>query len=212
MKDTHGSVKPDRQPCEKTSLSISKRILRKKFLSELREISREEVYSVSKKICSQLDNFPQLYSTSHIAMYASIGNEIDLHELAVKAMKKGMHIYYPRFNQKISEYELVLIHNENEDLITGHMGIPEPKTNDLVVDDYVKHNELLWLVPGVAFDKKGHRLGRGRGYYDRLLRGARGVKIGIAYAWQIIKHVPADSSDATMNYLLSEKCLFNCQN
>jgi 5-formyltetrahydrofolate cyclo-ligase len=61
----------------------------------------------------------------------------------------------------------------------------------------------LILVPGVAFDWHGRRLGRGKGFYDRLLAGVRGVKCGIAFAGQMVNEVPAGPSDVRMNFMMT---------
>ena len=195
-----------------TRVYAQKDRLRKKLLTRLDEICHDEVVSASKNICRQLTTLPQLRGTLHIATYASIGNEIDIGPFAVEAIRRGIKIYYPRFNSSRCSYELALVLGEKCELITGYMGILEPKSNYPIVDDDIKRNELLWLVPGMAFDEHGHRLGRGKGHYDRLLEGVNGVKVGIAYDWQIVQRVPVNSADVSMNYLLTATRYLSCRN
>ena len=68
-----------------------------------------------------------------------------------------------------------------------------------------KNNVDVFLVPGVAFDVKGNRLGRGKGYYDRLLAHVKGFRIGLAYSCQVVAEVPHTGYDIPMHCIISEK-------
>jgi len=89
-----------------------------------------------------------------------------------------------------------------DNLEPGRFGIPEPKDSCPVVD---KSSVDLFIVPGVAFDRKGYRLGRGLGYYDKLLAGLTASKIGIAYAAQVVAEVPHTSYDVPMTALITQE-------
>jgi 5-formyltetrahydrofolate cyclo-ligase len=65
------------------------------------------------------------------------------------------------------------------------------------------------LVPGTAFDSSGHRIGYGKGYYDRLLKKTTSSKIGIAYDFQIVKKVPAENHDIKMTQIVTDKKIYN---
>jgi len=205
LHDEQNAVHPDR-----THVYLHKKRLRKKLLTRLNKTCGDEVTRVSREICTRLTKIARIRGALHIATFASIGNEINLAEFAAETIRRGAKIYYPRFNKKNTNYDLACVQGDSFELVTGYMGILEPKADNDVVDDYIKQNELLWLVPGIAFDKHGNRLGRGRGFYDRLLKGANGVKVGIAYDWQIVDNVPMDSADVCMDYLLTWKCFSSC--
>jgi 5-formyltetrahydrofolate cyclo-ligase len=96
-----------------------------------------------------------------------------------------------------------------EDFVEGEFGIPEPKPEAPAVSKGILKN-ILWLVPGTAFDFKGGRLGYGRGIFDRLLADAAGIKIGICYDWQIIDAVPSDEKDVKMDFIVTESGLHSC--
>lgn len=87
-----------------------------------------------------------------------------------------------------------------KDLAIGAYGIAEPTGE--VFTDYEAID--LAVVPGMAFDKDGHRLGRGKGYYDRLLPRIPAVKIGICFPFQLIEEVPTESSDICMNIIITK--------
>ena len=203
-------VKPRVNPRQGTSCAMLKNTLRKRLLKQLNKVSKEEMARVSKDICIKLANLPPLIDTLHIATYASIGNEINLDEFTASARKQGINIYYPRFNTTNANYELILIRNWHDKFVKGYLGIPEPKSNNEVLNNSIRENKLSWLIPGIAFDKKGHRLGRGKGHYDRLLSGTEGTKIGIAYEWQIIDNVPVEVTDVAMDYILTRNNLLKC--
>ena len=85
-------------------------------------------------------------------------------------------------------------------MVTGQFGIREPAARCPEIP--LSRLDLI-LVPGVAFDWHGRRLGRGKGFYDRLLAGTRGVKCGIAFDEQMVNEVPAGSLDARMNFMMT---------
>ena len=95
---------------------------------------------------------------------------------------------------------------------SGRFGIREPRPDNGPVEPGAAAGEdVVWLVPGLGFDRSGRRLGRGRGYYDRLLRGVRGLTIGVAFDWQIVPEIPAGALDARMDMLVTETALIPCR-
>ena len=92
-----------------------------------------------------------------------------------------------------------------DDLVKGCFGILEPPASTPVADP----NKLdLILVPGVAFDRQGGRLGRGRGYYDRLLAGTSAFKVGVCFDWQIVPEVPREAHDIRMDAVVTPSIFF----
>ena len=92
--------------------------------------------------------------------------------------------------------------NFHSDLAVGQFGILEPKPgiSQLAARDPID----VALVPGLAFDETGNRLGRGMGYFDRLLPGIGGTKIALAYDFQILKGIPAEAHDACVDFIVTE--------
>lgn len=82
-----------------------------------------------------------------------------------------------------------------------HFGIPEPK-GDAIADDTLFD---VIIVPGVAFDSKNNRLGRGRGFYDRLLANTTATKIGVCFSFQFFDDIPHDSNDIPMDFVICGK-------
>ena len=117
-----------------------------------------------------------------------------------EALAAGRLVALPRFCQATGKYEAARIEVEGRDLETGRFGIREPRPTCAPV----ALNQLdLVLVPGVAFAPDGRRLGRGRGYYDRLLSTVRGVRCGVAAEWQVIPALPALPHDEWVDCILT---------
>ena len=93
--------------------------------------------------------------------------------------------------------------NKFEDLEVGYYGILEPKENKLIVDETTIDSSFL---PGLAFDKKGGRVGYGGGFYDRFLRKSRkdSRKIGLAYSFQVLEEVPMEQDDEFIDGIITD--------
>jgi 5-formyltetrahydrofolate cyclo-ligase len=86
------------------------------------------------------------------------------------------------------------------EIVSGQFGIREPDPDCIEIPS---HQLDLVLVPGVAFDLHGRRLGRGKGFYDRLLTEVRGMKCGVAFDEQVLNEIPKESHDIHMNFILT---------
>lgn len=129
-----------------------------------------------------------------ICLYISLPEEVDTRSLLSE--KKSFVV--PRVWG--SELRLHKIRSL-KDVEPGSFGILEPKKSSLSVD---KSDVDLFVVPGIAFDRKGYRLGWGKGYYDRLLAGVKATKIGLAYNFQIIPRLPHKKYDIPMDIVITE--------
>jgi 5-formyltetrahydrofolate cyclo-ligase len=187
-----------------------KETVRREYLIRLHNMKSIDVKEVSDTICNRLMAFDELNDAKHIASYAATEFEIDLEKYLSSARERGTMVYYPRFNYLNDSYELALVHNPKSDLVRGKFGISEPKTGSAIISEAIRIYELMWLVPGIAFDLKCQRLGRGLGYYDRLLKGTKGKRIGIAYDWQIVTEVPVETGDAPMHCVITDKRRLIC--
>ena len=129
-----------------------------------------------------------------VAVYLASKEEIDLTDFITAALAFGCALVAPRWNG--TEYELVRIENLDT-LVKGPHGILEPPAGPVVCPRDVR----AWLVPGLAFTKKGGRLGYGGGWYDRLLCKVpkRVPKIGVAYDFQLVDALPTEPHDILLS-------------
>ncbi len=139
-----------------------------------------------------------------ILLYAPLAEELDVWALLHETIASGRIAALPRFDGASGTYFACRIQDASADLSVGQFGIREPNERCSQVAEGLD----LILVPGVAFDLKGGRIGRGGGYYDRLLASVTGLKCGVAFDQQIIEDVPMEGHDLRMNYVLTPTRLF----
>ena len=124
--------------------------------------------------------------------------------MVAEARRRGLRVVVPV--TLVNERRLLLAEFEGpETLVTGPFGIPEPRPEGRKIVDLARVDALV--IPGVAFDEHGNRLGWGAGFYDRLLEGARPDVpiIALAYEGQIVPAVPPEGHDVRMSVIVTEQ-------
>ncbi len=171
----------------------------------------EGAAAVSRSICATLLALPETAAARVVALYHAMAGEIDLGEAFGMFNRQEKETLLPRFNRAAGMYEMVKVSDWLADTVEGHYGIrePLPQRPPIPARELVGAH-VLWCVPGVAFDAAGHRLGRGKGYYDRLLSSVDGVKIGIAHQWQIVPSIPMEAHDVGMDLIVTEQGCRRC--
>ena len=181
-------------------MTDSKTILRKTVLTVLKEISPERREVDSRNLSGLLEKQPFFQQAKSILFFASLPNEIDLWPLLEKTIPGTKLIALPCFDADRQVYAPRRVKDLRVEIVTGQFGIREPGPACVPLP---LHDLDLVLVPGVAFDQHGHRLGRGKGFYDRLLQEFQGTKAGIAFDEQIVKRVPVETTDVVMDYVVT---------
>ena len=183
-----------------------KQELRREKLHARKALAPDYRKSADASIRSRVEALPEYQNASVIAAYASDGTEPDLIPLLRKARAEGKTICFPRWREQDSQYEMAVA-DEAFTLVEGKWKMPEPPQDaPSVSPDMLR--KALWLVPGVAFDRKCGRLGRGKGIYDRFLAGIEGTAAGIAYDCQLTAAVPRDVHDRLLELVVTESALF----
>jgi 5-formyltetrahydrofolate cyclo-ligase len=132
-----------------------------------------------------------------IMLYSALPDEVPTQTLMAALVAQGKTVLLPRvINEKDMELRR---YTGPQDLQVGAYGIMEP-TGERFTD----HEAIdVAIVPGMAFDTEGHRLGRGKGYYDRFLSRVPYLhKIGLCFSWQIVDCVPCDEHDIVMDEII----------
>lgn len=152
-----------------------------------------------KKICSHILKLHN-YKIAHIlALFIPLGSEPDIWLVIRDAWDRRKVVAVPRIEGK----ELVLKKIIGEkDLETGPYRIRQPKPHQPIVPS---SSIQLVFVPGIAFDKKGYRLGFGKGYYDRLMKTIDTAKIGVCYGFQLVDELPQNSRDVKVDGVVTEE-------
>ncbi len=150
----------------------------------------------SGQICQTIEALPEFSKARHILLYHALPDEVNTADM-LDRWGNEKQLYLP-----LVVGDTLSIHPYNPNCLQqGAFGIWEPKESE-AVDPEV----LDWIiVPGVAFDEQLNRLGRGKGYYDRLLSHTYAHKVAIAYELQVCNHIPVEPHDIGMDILITEK-------
>jgi len=172
--------------------------LRQKLLNERKKINEKEYFKKSHQIKEKLFSLSEFQKAESIMFYVSFNNEVHTHDM-IKAALKEKKVIVP----KVREKQIVLFEINNFEEIDqkDKFGILQPSKGRMA-----KKEEIgLIIVPGVGFDKNGHRLGYGYGYYDRFLENLKIPTIGLAFDFQIVDKLPAYGHDVKMGKVITEK-------
>jgi len=172
--------------------------LRQKIRAALGKVSMAVRTVESHDLCRRLE--PQLQSAHTILFFAPLPDELDVWPLLEKLLKTKKVCALPAFDAETQFYSARRVTDLETDIFTGKFGVSEPLPGCEVIP--LDRFDLV-LVPGVAFDLDGNRLGRGRGFYDRILAQASGVKCGVAYDFQLVDDIPTESHDAKVNFIFT---------
>jgi len=158
-------------------------------------LSQEEVLRQSDKVCKKLEQLPVFSKAKIILLFWSLPDEISTHYL-IKKWAQEKTILLPI----VKNEELFLRKFCGADNLTcGCFNIQEPDT-----EDFADFNSIdLAIIPALAFDKQGTRLGRGKGFYDRLLPRIKAKKIGICFDFQLVEKLPSDAWDVKMDLVIA---------
>lgn len=172
--------------------------LRQRIRAALAKVSLAVRLVESMELCARLE--PQLQSAHRILFFAPLADELDVWPLLEKLLPSGKLCALPAFDAGAQSYAARRVKNLETDIVTGKFGVSEPlpECEAMALEQF----DLI-LVPGMAFDLGGNRLGRGRGFYDRILALASGVKCGVAYDFQLMEEIPTEAHDARVNFMFT---------
>jgi 5-formyltetrahydrofolate cyclo-ligase len=171
--------------------------LRTKIKKILSRIPAEEKKKADEDIFKKILSRPEIMQSVNICVYVSSADEVDTKRIIEHLLIIGKSVIVPKVcDDRLALYKI----RGFDELEAGSFGILEPKEGCPAVDTQQVH---LFIVPGVAFDNKGRRLGRGLGYYDKLLTGVTAPRIGLAYPDQIVAEVPYSPYDIPMTAVVT---------
>jgi 5-formyltetrahydrofolate cyclo-ligase len=176
----------------------SKDGLRSKIRAALEKISPAVRAVESVELCERLK--AQMPSAHTILFFAPLPDELDVWPVLELSLALGTNCALPFFDAEKKAYGARRLTNLAAEIIAGKFGVREPAPDCAEIP--LNQFDLV-LVPGTAFDLAGNRLGRGRGFYDRLLANASGIKCGVGYDFQLLEKIPAESHDAKVDFILT---------
>jgi 5-formyltetrahydrofolate cyclo-ligase len=180
----------------------NKTLVRKILLEKRGQIDPTQKMDLDKEILKNLTERLFYKEAENIFIYVSIETEVDTHRIIIKALEDGKKIYVPKIKSKSAGMEIFRI-KSIEDLKEGYFGILEPSDES----GKIEGDELdLIVVPGVAFDREGYRIGYGGGFYDKFFKNLtkKIPKIAIGYNLQIVDKIAREEHDEKINGLITE--------
>ena len=175
---------------------MNKETIRLRVKTRKSLLSDDERRSAVNRVFALLESTAAFMLADRILLYHSLPDELSTREF-IDRWHTRKHFYLPRVNG----VNLDILPYDRSRLHHGAFNIEEPGGDDVAdIDDI----ELI-IVPGVAYDRHGNRIGRGKGYYDRLLRDTHAVTIGVAYGCQLCDDIEPDDFDVPVHYVITEQ-------
>lgn len=181
-------------------LKAQKVALRREMRAVLQKLSPEARAAASGQTRTQLKEQTLWQNAGSVLFFAPLPDEVDVWPLLEETLAGGKITALPRYDSANNDYVACRLRNLQTEIAPGQFGIREPKAG---CPEIPLERLGLILVPGVAFDLRGGRLGRGRGFYDRLLPEIHGIKCGVAFDEQIVEEVPTGTLDVRMDFILT---------
>jgi 5-formyltetrahydrofolate cyclo-ligase len=184
----------------RASIQNAKAALRQQVLERLKGMSAAQRAAASAQAHALLASQAAWKGARSVLLFAPLPGELDLWPLLPEALAAGKRVALPRFDPSSKTYSAHFVEHPETEVRVGYFGIREPGAQcPRLSSDGVE----LILVPGLAFDLHGGRLGRGKGYYDQLLAATKGKRCGVGFDEQIASEIPVEPHDARMDCLLT---------
>ncbi|RZA13807.1 MAG: 5-formyltetrahydrofolate cyclo-ligase [Proteobacteria bacterium] len=171
-----------------------KKSLRDKLIKDRLAISFSDWQARSLRICERV---ALLAKFEHIALYKSFRNEVDVSSLMELLPSKAF--YFPKTNLGDGSMEFIR-YDASKPFVKNRWGVEEPDAGEPLVSGA----QTLIIVPALAFDKDGHRLGYGKGFYDRFLSSFTATTIGVCFSEFFFESLPSEAHDRVVNHVVTE--------
>jgi 5-formyltetrahydrofolate cyclo-ligase len=188
-----------------------KKALRKEVLAKRDQLSWDEIKFKSEKIAGFLFDLPEYIKADTVMYFLSFGKEVQTLDMVPVTLGHGKRVVAPKTVHKERRLIISRILDVETDLAPGLWGIPEPKPEKIRPVDPPDLDFVV--VPGVAFDEQGNRLGYGGGYYDRFFTQLRDnvPLVAVTFEMQILDSVPVAPWDRTVDLIITEKRVIDCR-
>jgi 5-formyltetrahydrofolate cyclo-ligase len=194
----------DRSP-EIVNILEEKQALRARVKAAIASLSPPAKTAAGAAIRGRMSQSATWINAGSVLLFSPLPDEPDISDLLGSGLAGNKIVCLPRYIADSDVYEAAIVKSVETDLIRGKFSILEPAPQCPILP----LNQLdLMLVPGVAFAADGARLGRGKGFYDRILQSVPARKVGIAFDEQITDHVPSEQHDVPVNAICTPRHWF----
>jgi 5-formyltetrahydrofolate cyclo-ligase len=177
----------------------TKATLRGAMKQRLACVSDDDRAEAGRRAADRLCALPAFSGAEVVACFLSMPREIPTDPLIESCHDAGKQVCVPAFRRDLQAYGMARL-DADTPLTCGRAGVREPTRPVWMEPDRID----MFVVPGLAFDEQGRRLGRGGGHYDRLLADVSGIKVGLAMAFQCVASVPSDAHDIRMDLVVTD--------
>lgn len=179
--------------------------IRKRMLEARNRLTVDEIAAKSGAILQKAIQTPEYINARNILLYASFNSEVATQGIFDDAIAHGKRVYFPkpdRFTNDMEFYQVLSL----DQLEKGYMGISEPSENEEFRYRFNSNEYTLAIVPGVAFDMSGNRIGYGKGYYDKFLSNMEQQlpTVALAFSCQIADALPCEAYDVKIDKVITE--------
>ena len=183
--------------------------IRQKYLARREAIAPDVRSGRDEKICRNILSSAVYRFADILLMYYPVRGEVNVLPVAQTAVAAGKRVAYPSCNAEDHSMVFYFVASEEEDMEEGAFGLREPRTSlpTFCPEKEGKEN-VLCIVPGVVYDKRGYRIGYGGGYYDRFFGKFRPNSIGVIYEDFILREIPHGRFDISVDVVISERGLY----
>lgn len=185
------------------SLKIQKTELRGIYLEKRRQIPEERKRSLDAAICRKIIGSVSYRYADVLLVYAPLSGEIDIGAVTEAALRDGKRVAFPRCVPGTPTMHFHLV-TDLESLSRGSYSINEPP-QDAPIWTPTGGESAVCIIPGVLYDKRGHRIGYGKGYYDRYLSDKSITRIGVVYNDFLLDSIPTGRFDLAADVIITEK-------
>ena len=187
---------------------MHKKKLRHRVTSELSQLTAEQIGIKSKLACKNVLESEHFQNASVVMLFLSMPTEVDTSHIIHHAWQQNKIVVVPKVMKRKSHMIAVEISSLDVDDLAHEKGLRHPAIEkEIAIEDID-----LVLTPGLAFDNKGNRLGRGGGYYDSFfnLKRFRAHKCGLIFANQIVESVPTEHYDEPVDFFVTDHGIVHC--
>lgn len=186
----------------------TKEQIRKRIIQDRNQMPSEDVAKKSSMIAQKVLKTPEYEEAHNILLYADYRHEVMTREIFDDAVLRKKKVYFPKSNADCTMdfYQVVSV----KQLESGYKGIKEPVADERYLYQHNRKEDTLIIVPGVAFDMNGYRVGYGKGFYDRFLQDKRQMTVmGLCFSSQIVEEIPHDQYDIRMDKIVTEEIIYS---
>lgn len=187
---------------ERAALTENKEQIRRRMLDERRRRDSDWVRAASRRVEAALMQHPVLAASSTVGCYLSMPGEVQTAGIIDACHAAGKRVCAPAYEELSGAYRLAWL-AADDSLEEGPLGVNQPAQPRWVDDAVIE----LIILPGVAFDRAGGRLGHGKGHIDRMMKPYRGhaiTRVGLAFDYQLLDHIPRAEHDVRMDFIITE--------